>query len=105
MWESTRVCKYGACDFLLRKNGCSNSFMGCCSCFAVTVCVRSPPSARIALTVTARKPTEYCFIDAVWESGGNPEQPSIAVLAVTLQSESLLYQSGLSRFDRRVQPN
>ena len=22
MWESTRVCKYGACDFLLRKNGC-----------------------------------------------------------------------------------
>ena len=47
--------------------------------FAVTVCVRIPPSARIALTVTARKPTEYCFIDAVWESGGNPEQPSIAV--------------------------
>ena len=22
MWESTRVCKYGTCDFLLRKNGC-----------------------------------------------------------------------------------
>ena len=29
------------------------------------LCVDSP-SALIALTVTARKPTEYCFIDAVW---------------------------------------
>ena len=80
MRENTRVCKYGACAFLLRKSGCSDStFRVAAACFAVTVCVWIPPSARIALTVTARKPTEYCFIDAVWESGGNPEQPSIAV--------------------------
>lgn len=65
--------------FLLRKNGCSDSLLGLLQFFAVTVCVWIPPSARIARTVTARKPTEYCFIDAVWESGGNPEQPSIAV--------------------------
>ena len=26
--ENTRVCKYGACGFLLRKNGCSDSLQG-----------------------------------------------------------------------------
>ena len=34
--------------------------------FAVTVCVGLIPlDLLIALAVTARKPTEYCFIDAV----------------------------------------
>ena len=47
------------------------------------------------------RPTEYCFIGVVWRSGENPEQPSIAVF----QSASLQHQLGLSRFDRRVQPN
>ena len=65
--------------FCCGKTAAAAQVLGCCSFFAVTVCVWIPPSARIALTVTARKPTEYCFIDAVWESGGNPEQPSIAV--------------------------
>ena len=53
---------------------CRVAAVFCCG----RLCVDSP-SALIAWTVTARKPTEYCFIDAVWESGGNPEQPSIAV--------------------------
>ena len=62
MRENTRVCKYGTCGFLLRKNGCSNSFMGCCSFFAVTVCVGLIPlDLLIALAVTARKLTEYCL--------------------------------------------
>ncbi len=26
MWKNTRVCKYGACGFLLRKNGCGDYF-------------------------------------------------------------------------------
>ena len=29
MWESTRVCKYGACDFLLRKKRLRHSFREC----------------------------------------------------------------------------
>ena len=65
--------------FCCGKTAAATLFVGLLQLFAVTVCVWIPPSARIALTVTARKPTEYCFIDAVWESGGNPEQPSIAV--------------------------
>ena len=28
MRENTRVCKYGTCDFLLRKNGCSGPECG-----------------------------------------------------------------------------
>ena len=44
MRESTRVCKYGACDFLLRKNGCSSS---------------------LGLLQFFRGPNEYCFIDGV----------------------------------------
>ena len=65
--------------FFVAENRLQRPSIGLLQLFAVTVCVWIPPSARIALTVTARKPTEYCFIDAVWESGGNPEQPSIAV--------------------------
>ena len=65
--------------FCCGKTAAATLFLGLLQLFAVTVCVWIPPSARIALTVTVRKPTEYCFIDAVWESGGNPEQPSIAV--------------------------
>ena len=66
--------------FLLRKNGCSDSLLGLLQFFAVTICAGLIPlDLLIALVVTVRKPTEYCFIDAVWESGGNPEQPSIAV--------------------------
>ena len=65
--------------FCCGKTAAATLFVGLLQFFAVTVCVWIPPSARIAWTVTARKPTEYCFIDAVWESGGNPEQPSIAV--------------------------
>ena len=35
MRENTRVCKYGSCDFLLRKNGCSNSLgVAAVFCFA-----------------------------------------------------------------------
>ena len=65
MRENTRVCKYGACGFLLRKNGCSGPGTGCCSFFAVTVCVGLIPlDLLIALAVTARKPTEYCLL--VW---------------------------------------
>ena len=52
--------------FCCGKTAAAAQVLGCCSFFAVTVCVWIPPSARIALTVTARKPTEYCFIDAVW---------------------------------------
>ena len=59
MWENTRICKYGFCDFLLRENGCSGSLQGCCSFFAVTVCADLPLDPLIALAVTARKPTEY----------------------------------------------
>ncbi len=104
--KNTRICKYGFCGFLLRKNGCSNSLTGCCSFFAVTVCAGLVPlDLRIALAVTARKPTEYCFIGKARRSGQNPEQPSIAVFGICHKSESLLYRSGLSRFDRRVQPN
>ena len=29
MWEHTRVCKYGACGFLLQKYGCGGSLQGC----------------------------------------------------------------------------
>jgi len=58
MRENTRVCKYGACAFCLRKNGCS-ILSGLLQLFAV-------PSAcapcTIAPMVTARKPTEYCFL-------------------------------------------
>ena len=36
MWESTRICKYGACDFLLRKNGCGIPF-GSAAAFLLTV--------------------------------------------------------------------
>ena len=55
MWENTRICKYGFCDFLLRKNGCSDSLQGCCSFFAVAVFVGLlPPDLLIALTVTVR---------------------------------------------------
>ena len=45
------------------------------------------------------------LIDAVRWSGQNPEQPSIAVFGICHKSESLLSRLGLSRFDRRVQPN
>ena len=34
MRETTRVCKYGTCDFLLQKNGCSDLFMGLLQLFA-----------------------------------------------------------------------
>jgi len=29
MRKTTRICKYGACDFLLRKNGCSDPMDRC----------------------------------------------------------------------------
>ena len=28
--KTTGACKYGFCDFLLRKNGCSGPLWGCC---------------------------------------------------------------------------
>ena len=66
--------------FCCGKTAAAAPFQGLLQFFAVTVCAGLIPlDLLIALTVTARKPTEYCFIDAVWESGGNPEQPSIAV--------------------------
>ena len=66
--------------FCCGKTAAATLFLGLLQFFAVTICAGLIPlDLLIALTVTARKPTEYCFIDAVWESGGNPEQPSIAV--------------------------
>ena len=66
--------------FCCGKTAAATLFVGLLQFFAVTICAGLIPlDLLIALTVTARKPTEYCFIDAVWESGGNPEQPSIAV--------------------------
>ena len=66
--------------FCCGKTAAATLFIGLLQFFAVTVCAGLIPlDLLIALVVTARKPTEYCFIDAVWESGGNPEQPSIAV--------------------------
>ena len=61
MRENTRVCKYGACGFLLRKNGCSSPEKDCCS-FFVTACVRIPlrtdcPGGH------SRNTIEYYFID------------------------------------------
>ena len=50
-------------------------------------------------------PTEYYWYDRFRWSGERPEQPSIAVFGVCHKSESLPHRSGLSRFDRRVQPN
>ena len=47
--------------FCCGKTAAAARVWGCCSFFAVTVCVWIPPSARIALTVTVRKPTEYCL--------------------------------------------
>ncbi len=43
---NTWVCKYGACDFLLRKNGCSGP-SGLLQFFAVTAAVM-PPWSQIA---------------------------------------------------------
>ena len=43
MRENTRVCKYGACDFLLRKNGCGIPFGSaaafCCAAGHVTILI------------------------------------------------------------------
>ena len=66
--------------FCCGKTAAATLFLGLLQFFAVTICAGLIPlDLLIALVVTVRKPTEYCFIDAVWESGGNPEQPSIAV--------------------------
>ena len=66
--------------FCCGKTAAATLFVGLLQLFCCDRPSRSfPLDLLIALTVTARKPTEYCFIDAVWESGGNPEQPSIAV--------------------------
>ena len=66
--------------FCCGKTAAATLFVGLLQLFCCDRLCGSPPlDPLIALTVTARKPTEYCFIDAVWESGGNPEQPSIAV--------------------------
>ena len=42
MRENTRVCKYGACDFLLRKNGCGVLIDPGCRIFVMVV--GSPPA-------------------------------------------------------------
>ena len=66
--------------FCCGKTAAATLFLGLLQFFAVTVCAGLIPlDLLIALVVTVRKPTEYRFIDAVWKSGGNPEQPSIAV--------------------------
>ena len=66
--------------FCCGKTAAATLFVGLPQLFCCDrLCGSFPLDLLIALTVTARKPTEYCFIDAVWESGGNPEQPSIAV--------------------------
>ena len=66
--------------FCCGKTAAATLFLGLLQFFAVTTCAGLIPlDLLIALVVTVRKPTEYCFIDAVWKSGGNPEQPSIAV--------------------------
>ena len=46
MWENTRVCKYGACDLLLRKIGCSGP-SGLLQFFAVMTAA-IPPWSQIA---------------------------------------------------------
>ena len=42
MRENTGICKYGFCDFLLRKNGCGISVDGRCRIFVAVV--GSPPA-------------------------------------------------------------
>ena len=61
MRENTRVCKYGTCDFLLRKNGCGSS-LGlphfCCDSRW-----EAPPLASLmAPAVIVRSTTEYCLL-------------------------------------------
>ena len=62
MREVTRVCKYGACAFLLRKNGCGDSLRSRRG-FLPWPSVRVFPRPADSPTVTARDTTEYCFID------------------------------------------
>ena len=50
MWESTRVCKYGACDFLLRKNGCGIPF-GSAAAFSLHRRSCNDPPAWVAPAV------------------------------------------------------
>lgn len=48
--------------FCCGKTAAATQVLGCCSFFAVTVCVGLIPlDLLIALAVTARKPTEYCL--------------------------------------------
>ena len=61
MRENTRICKYGFCGFLLRKNGCSGPCWGCCSFFAVIVFVDRPPDLLIALAVTVRSQLNIAY--------------------------------------------
>ena len=65
--------------FCCGKTAAATLFVGLLQLFCCDRLRVDSPFCTDYLTVTARKPTEYCFIDAVWESGGNPEQPSIAV--------------------------
>ena len=67
MWESTRVCKYGACDFLLRKNGCGVP-LGVPQLFCRTAGRVIDPPRMDSPGGAARKPTEYCLL--VWQ--GDP---------------------------------
>ena len=78
-WKTLGSASTDSVVFCCGKTAAAARYRVAAAFFAVTVCADLPPGPLIALTVTARKPTEYCFIDAVWESGGNPEQPSIAV--------------------------
>ena len=67
MWESTRVCKYGACDFLLRKNGCGIPF-GSAAAFLLHRRPCSDPPGMDSPGGAAHSPTEYCLL--VWQ--GDP---------------------------------
>ena len=61
MWESTRVCKYGACDFLLRKNGCGIPF-GSAAAFCCTAGRVTNPPHMDSPGGAERSPTEYCLL-------------------------------------------
>ena len=84
--KNTRVCTYGTCDFLLRKNGRGSHF---------TVV------AAFYVFCTYRKSNWILLYDVARWSGQIPEQPSIAVLGKPLKSESLPYHSGITLWQER----
>ena len=91
--------------FFVAEKRLQRLFLGLLQLFCCGRLCGLPPDPLIALTVTVRNATEYCLSTGTGDPVRNRNNRPLLCLALRHKSESLTCRLGLSRFDRRVQPN